>query len=157
MKTCITIERERRHRCAAFTLVEVMFAVGIVGFMFTAVYASLSQSFAITEATRENLRAVQILQDKTETIHLYTWDQINTPGFIPATFTNWFNPLAAANNGGVKFTGTLNIQNAPLTESYAGDLKLVTVTVSWNSGKNSCQKQMSTLVSHYGLQNYIYN
>ena len=154
IRKCFT-RSQRFHE--AFTLVEVMVAVLIVGFMFTTIYAGITQSFTITRVTRENLRAIQMLQDKTETIRLYTWDQINTLNFIPATFTNWFIPAIFSTNGGVMFTGTITVTNSPLTESYASDVKLVTVTISWKSGNNTFQHQMLTLISHYGLQNYIYS
>ncbi|HXI71936.1 MAG TPA: prepilin-type N-terminal cleavage/methylation domain-containing protein [Verrucomicrobiae bacterium] len=147
------------RRCdQAFTLIEVMVALVIIGIMFTAIYKGIIQSFAVTKSTQESLRATQILQDKTETIHLYTWNQINTAGFVSTTFTNWFDP-AGGTNQGTMFTGALSITNAPLADnpSYKDQLKLVTVTVSWTSGTRTCQQQMTTLISHYGLQNYIYN
>ena len=134
---------------------EVLIAMLIVGFIFTTIYIGINQSFVVTRATQENLRAIQILQDKTETIRLYTWSQINSNGFIPATFTNSFNPLST--NGGIMFNGTMSIANSGFSESYAGDVKLVTVTVNWTSAGIGYQQQMKTLVSHYGLQNYIYS
>jgi prepilin-type N-terminal cleavage/methylation domain-containing protein len=151
---------QKHRRCRkAFTLVEALVAMLIVGIMFTTIYAGITQSFAITRATRENLRAIQIMQNKTEAIRLYTWDQItnNSTFIIPTTFTDWFVPSAISTNGEVMYSGTLNITPSPLTESYAGDLRLVTITINWTSGKNSYTQQVSTLVSHYGLQNYIYN
>ena len=149
---------QKHRRCRkASTLVEALVAMLIVGIMFTSIYAGITQSFAITRATQENLRAIQIMQNKTEAIRLYTWDQITDSTFIPTTFTDWFVPSAISTNGGVMYSGTLNITTSPLTESYAGDLRLVTITINWTSGKNSYTQQVSTLVSHYGLQNYIYN
>ena len=150
------LPKHRRCRKAS-TLVEALVAMLIVGIMFTSIYAGITQSFAITRATQENLRAIQIMQNKTEAIRLYTWDQITDSTFIPTTFTDWFVPSAISTNGEVMYSGTLNITTSPLTESYAGDLRLVTITINWTSGKNSYTQQVSTLVSHYGLQNYIYN
>ena len=156
LKTCLNNGQDERKQLFAFTLVEVLISIGIIGFLFGTIYTSITQSFVITRDSQEHLRASQILQDKTETIRLYTWDQVTNSTFIPTTFTNWFYPLNTT-NAGVKFAGTFNITNTSLTASYKDDMRLVTVTVSWTSGKITNQQSTTTLVSHYGLQNYIYN
>ena len=155
----VNTEQVGRSGRAAFTVAEVLIAMAVIGVMFTTLYAGVTQSVALVQTAQENQRAIQLMQDKTETIHLYTWNQINTPGFIPATFTNWFSPLGTSGNGGVMFTGTMTVTNASLADNptYAGDLKQVSVTVSWTSANVNHQKQLTTLISHYGLQNYIYN
>ena len=43
-----------------------------------------------------------------------------------------------------------------MTESYKTNLKLITVTVNWTSGNVPRSRQMTSLVSKYGLQTYIY-
>ncbi len=135
-------------------MVEMLMATVIIGTLFVTAYLGLAQSFNVARMTRENVRATQILQDKTETIRLYTWAQISNS--IPSSFSAMFYPPGTANNQGILYTGTVSIANSPLTESYSNDLKLVTVTVYWTSGRIACQRQATTLVSHYGLHNYIY-
>ena len=139
----------------AFTLVEVLVTVAIVGTSFVSLYSGISMGFAIINVSRENLRAVQILQEKVETIRLYNWDQINSNGFIPATFSEPFYPKAATNSGLV-YTGTVVVTNAPISESYRNDLRLVVLTVSWTSGNVTRQREMQTFIARYGLQNYLY-
>ena len=159
MKTNITTKQDSRSGRDGFTLAEVLVAMAVIGVMFTTLYSGITQSVALVQTAQETQRAIQIIQDKTETVHLYTWNQINTPGFVPTTFTNWFSPLGTSTNGGVMFTGTLTVTNASLADnpSYSGDLKQVSVTVTWTSGNVNHQRQLTTLISHYGLQNYIYN
>ncbi len=125
--------------------------------VFAGFYLCLSQGFATTEACRENMRATQILAQQMETIRLYTWSQINSNGFIPASFTVPFNPLGTQSTNGPVYTAQIAITNAPMTEPYASNHVLVTVTLNWTSGNNQQhQRQMSTLVSQYGLHNYYY-
>ena len=134
---------------------EVLVAVAIGGVVFVSLYSGLSTGFAIVQLARENLRATQIMQEKLETIRLYTWEQITTQGFIPTSFTDVFYS-ATQYSGGLTYTGSVTIATAPLTESYASDLKMVTVKVSWESANVLRQREMATFVSRYGLQNYVY-
>lgn len=138
-----------------FSLVEVLVAVAIGGVMVVSLYTGFSTGFAVVQLARENLRATQILQEKMETIRLYTWDQVTTQNFIPVTFTDVFYP-GTQSTGGLVFTGSVAIAVAPLTESYSNDLKLVTVKVSWVSANVLRTREMHTFISRYGLQHYIY-
>ena len=74
---------------------------------------------------------------------------------MPATFQAPFNP-SSNSVAGFTYSGTVVITNAPVTESYAADLKLVTVTVNWTSQNINHTRSTSTFVSQYGLQNYIF-
>jgi len=141
---------------------EVLVAVAIISIEFVSLYLGMTQGFAIVQVARENLRATQILQEKTEIIRLYTWDQINTAGFIPPTFWAAFYPAGPQTNQvnqGVNYQGTMTISDVPPpmnTASYASDMKLVVVGVDWASGNVQRHREMRTLVSRYGLHNYIY-
>ena len=106
----------------------------------------------------ENLRATQILQEKMETIRLYTWEQINTPGFVPTNFLDSFYVAATnqANQQGITYTGRVAIAAAPVTESYSNDLRLVTIEVDWESAGVVRTREMNTFVTRHGLQKYIY-
>ena len=143
----------RAAGCAGYSITEVMMAVGFVGTSLATVLAGFSFAFGILQGARENLRAIQIVQEKMETIRLYSWDQINTPGFIPGTFTASISPT---NSNNAFYKGSIVITNAPLTESYATNLRQVIVDLNWTSGNVQRRREMTTFVSRYGLQNYIY-
>jgi prepilin-type N-terminal cleavage/methylation domain-containing protein len=140
---------------AAFSLIEVMVAVAIVGVLFVSLYTGITSGFGVISLARENLRATQILQEKMETIRLYNWDQINTAGFIPSSFTAPFFPEGQTNVG-VIYNGTMLITNAPIAETYSNDLRLVVLEVRWISGQIERHREMRTFVARHGLQNYIY-
>jgi prepilin-type N-terminal cleavage/methylation domain-containing protein len=145
-------------QCPGFTLIEVMMGVGIMAIMIVAVYGGFTFAFAETRLSRENVRATQILQEKMEVVRLYNWDQLaNQPGYVPTTFTeNFFvnNPTNASGN--FIYSGTVVVTNAPITETYAGDMRMVRIQVAWTSGGVPRQRQMTTFVSQYGLQKYVY-
>jgi prepilin-type N-terminal cleavage/methylation domain-containing protein len=159
MKLNIKSQQKPGSRPDAFTLMEVMVAVMIVGVTFVTYYVGMTQCYGMVQVARENLRATQILQEKMETIRLYTWDQINTAGFIPATFAASFYPAGTQTNQGTTYNGTFTLANAPATVTgpYTSDLKMVIFQLNWTSGNVQRQREMRTLVSHYGLHNYISN
>jgi hypothetical protein len=123
--------------------------------MVVGLYVGFSQGFAVVQLARENLRATQILQEKMETVRLYTWDQVNTPGFIPPTFTAPFYAVGTETQG-LTYNGRVTIAAAPVAESYAADLRQVTAEVTWTSGNVIRRRDMTTFISRYGLHNYIY-
>jgi len=117
-------------RQSAYTLAEVMVGIAIMSVMFLTLYLGFTQGFGVVQGSRENL---------------------------PATTIWTFYPLGGIGNQGITYTGTVNVAAAPMTESYAADNKLVTFALTWKSGNIQRQRRISTLVSKYGLHNYIYN
>jgi Tfp pilus assembly protein PilV len=157
LNTSARRNRIRRCSCGAFTLAEVMVASMLFTIACLAGYLGLAQGFQVIQNMRENLRATQILQDKTEIVRLYTWDQITKSGFIPLSVTGYFNPNGKPSGmDGTTYYTTVAITNAPMTESYAVDLKQVTFHLSWTNNNIPHQRQITTLVSRYGLHNYVY-
>lgn len=149
---------------AAFTLIEVAISAAIVGLIIVALYSGLSSGFAIIHLARENLRANQIMVEKMETIRLYTWEQINTPGYVPTNFTAPFFPAvdtgstnqSLADSSGLVYSGKITITNAPISASYSNDMRLVKVDLVWTNTGRPRVREMQTLVSRYGMQNYVY-
>jgi prepilin-type N-terminal cleavage/methylation domain-containing protein len=148
-----------RRRSAAFTLVEVMIGVGILGIMMVSFYGGFAFAFAEIRVARENVRATQILEERMEVVRLLNWDQlVNMPGYIPSTFSAPFYSENITNPppDDFLFSGTVNVANAPLTETYAEDLRMITIEVKWTSGKILRKRKMTTFVSQYGMQKYVY-
>ena len=141
-------------RSAGFTIVEAAVAMGIVGIVVVSLLAALAWGFKLIRSARENVRATQILQEKTEAIRIYNWDQINDKKFIPKNFTARYDPTNSSS--GIIYKGKVTIDDAPVTEKYGSTLRQVDVEVTWDSGNVKQTRKLSTFVSLYGLQNYIY-
>jgi prepilin-type N-terminal cleavage/methylation domain-containing protein len=139
----------------AFSMIEILVAMTVLGIMFVSLYSGFSSGFAVVQLARENLRATQILQEKMETIRLYTWDQINTPGFIPTNFVDNFY-VSSNVVSGMSYTGRVTIAKAPVSETYSNELKSVTIDLKWVSADVMRTRTMQTYVTRHGLQNYIY-
>jgi prepilin-type N-terminal cleavage/methylation domain-containing protein len=154
------IESTMRRTRSGFTLIEVMVGVALMGVATVSLYTGFSYCFAVTRVTRENVRATQILQDKMEVMRLLNWDQVaNLPGFVPTTFTAPYfasNPTNTSSPEGLTYYGTVLVTNAPISETYASDLRMIQIKLTWTSGNMTRTRQMSTFVSQHGMQKYIY-
>ena|SRR5438128_1723565 len=148
-------EKAAQHR-SAFLLPEVVMAVGVSSFLYVTLYLGIAQGMVGVQNCREDLRATQILEEKMETMRLYSWDQINQAGFIPTNFTAYYYPPGTSGTQGVLYQGTMAINDSAITETYSGDMKLVVGTVTWTSGGVQHQRQIRTFISQFGLQNYVY-
>lgn len=141
----------------AFTILEVMVAMLVCGIVMVSLYAGLSQGFKITHLSRENLRATQVMLERLESVRLNTFDQLNSPGFVPtAPILEPYYAVSSNNNGGFNYSVRVAVTNAPIATSYSADLKMVTVQVSWTSGGVFKTREMTTLIARNGLQAYIY-
>jgi prepilin-type N-terminal cleavage/methylation domain-containing protein len=156
--------KRRSRALAAFTLMEVMVASGVIGVIFVALYSGLAYGISSIRLSRENLRATQILAEKMDTFRLYTWSQITNGSFIPNGFTASYSPGSAAASQGPVYAGLVSIDTldqAPDKQAFNGanytdDMRKVTVTVNWQTGSIPRTRTLSTYVGRCGLQTYVY-
>jgi hypothetical protein len=151
----IKITGDYINRRAGAAMVEALCAIVIVAGVAGSVLGGITTGLYHMQMARENLRASQIMLEKVETIRLYTWDQINSNGFIPREFSVWYDPNSTGSKG-VKFNGQLSITPATIAATYTNDIKLISVKLSWNTGKTPRTREFSTYFSRYGVQDYIY-
>src|SRR2546423_623179 len=126
---------------SGITLVDVIVATGIISIMSLGVIGSMSYGFFVMQMARENQRATQILLEKVETMRLYSWDQVNSNGFIPASFSEVYDPQASFGQQGVTYSGTLTIDaftnatsgSVSTPPTYATNMRQVTLTLNWNT------------------------
>ncbi len=133
--------------------------VAVMGTVFLSLYTGMAAGFQSIRNSRENTRATQIMLEKFETIRLYNWEQINTPGFVPTTFTAQFFPNKAgvANAGtGVTYVGRVTVSPIPFTDAYGSDMRSVRLDVSWNSNGQTHTRTFTSFVGRYGIQHYVY-
>jgi hypothetical protein len=142
-----------------FTLAEIMVACAMLAVMVVSLYGGVSFGFTAITLARQNLRATQIGLEKMEITRMYSWDQVNSNGFIPATFTAPFYPTTSGGttNGGLLYYGTMVITNVTTVDpSYSGDMRELIVTLNWTNRNVPQSLQMNTYISQYGMQRYIY-
>ena len=146
-------ERRDGRSSQAFTILEVVVAMILILMLVIAIYGAISSGMTTIRMSRENLRATQILLEKTEALRLYNWDQLNS-AFIPPKFTANYN--VSGTNTGILYQGTVEIGPANTGTTYDNEMRSVTVRLNWVTGKIARSRELSTYVCQSGLQNYVY-
>jgi len=171
MKLLLHSKPGQGDRGHGFTLIEVMISMAVVAMMFVSLYAGITQGLAVISTARENMRATQIMIEKIELLRLYSWDQMNAPGFIPGAFAERLMPSSATNSSttassvdgltapagvGTIFVGTIQLGAAPVSDGYTNAMRLATLTVTWTNGNIRRERSMQTLVAERGIHDYVY-
>jgi len=142
----------RQSGAHAFSLIETMVAMAMIGVFFVGLYTAIATSTGMVRICQENQRVTQILSDRLDTIRLYNWTQM-TNGFVLTNFTVGIDP--SVSNSVPYYTGTVSIVRAPIATTYSTNLLQVTARVKWVSGKRLQDRSMTTYVAKYGMQSYI--
>jgi hypothetical protein len=139
----------------AFTVLETLLAMGLLLTLILAVCGAITFGFNTVRLSRENTRATQIMVEKTEQLRLFNWDQLTstTNRFLP---TNDFHVRYYSTNLGVTYTGRVSIRPVKLAVPYSNDMREVHIRLNWQTGNMPRTRTMTTFVSRYGIQNYIY-
>jgi type II secretory pathway pseudopilin PulG len=156
MKIKASLLKRMRQKLSAFSLVEATIGMGIVGTTIATLFSGFTSGFFTMQMARENLRATQIMLERVETIRLYSWDQVITPGYIAPTFTAPYDPESPTGQQGLVYNGTIEISDTGLPSSYAADMKKVVVRVNWTTGKLRRSREFTSYISRFGMQDYVY-
>lgn len=141
-------------RQSAYTLAEVVVSMLILGLVCAGVYGGISASFQNVQATREDLRASQILVQTMELIRLYTWSESDpATNFLPTSFTEAYDN---ASSNGLTYQISVSVSNAPgVSEVYSNDLRIITVQAAWTNNNVPRTRSVSTYIARSGLLWYV--
>lgn len=152
----LTNGAQARRGRTGFSLVEVVIAMAVVGVCAIALLSGISSGMLTMQMARENMRATQIMVQRTETLRLYSWDQLITPSFIQTNFSEAYDPNATNGGQGVTYSGNVSVSAVPMTAAYSDEMRKVTITLNWTTGSINRSRTLTTFVARNGLQNYIY-
>jgi len=150
--------RVRRASASGFTLTETLVAMVIAGVMLPSLFTGLASSFSTMQATRENLRATQIIVQRMEAARLAPFKTLQDPTAYPTNSTEYYSPSGQpSGKGGTAYTVTYNWAPGPssLPPSYRTNMMLVTVTAAWTSARVPRTRSMQSYVARYGIQRDI--
>jgi hypothetical protein len=143
-----------------FALVDLVVASSLVIVLFVTLYLGVAFCFNVTDLERQNLRATQVILERMEGLRLLNWNQLVDTNLNPPSFTVQYYPAVGGTPAsGVIYSGTMSVTpvNLDPPASYSNSMKKVTVTLTWNAGKVTRTRSLSTYSSLNGIQNYIYN
>lgn len=157
----------KSRRQAGFSLMEIIIALFVMAIIYCALFVGVSTNFRLLQTVREDVRATQIIVSRIERLRLCAWnnDQLFNTTIVPTNFTDYFYPLGlnGSTNTGTRYSGSMSISQSPTITpgaTYYTNMALVTVTITWTNGpRNSLvahTRSMSTYVSRFGMQNYVY-
>jgi hypothetical protein len=167
-KTFDSMRKTRRSTIQGFnraeradTVVEVLVGACLLALALASLFAGMSMSTGLTQFAREDLRATQIMVERTEAIRLFNWNQlIYSNTLCPASFTSFFFPIPnSSGSTGVTYYGTMSISNVVLSPatSYSDQMRQITVTLNWTNAGLAHSRSMTTYQAQYGMQNYSFN
>lgn len=145
---------------AGYTLVEVMVAAALLGIMLVVFFTGFAQGYLNLNTARQDLRATQILTQKTEAVRLCTWAELTN---LPPTFVDYYTENTSTNSDKTTYYGTIFIENPTNISSgvsYYSKIKLVTIGVTWTNYVYNRpvphHRQMQTMAARDGMVNYLY-
>src|SRR5712675_3003376 len=144
------------RRLQAATLAEIMICVFIINIGAAALMGCFKYAFFITGITQQNQRATQVMLERAEAIRLCSWDQVRSNGFIPTTFSEYYDPTGTNGTRGVLYSGTAKVTSFPYSTAYAANMRQLTLTLQWQSGAVVHRRTNITYIARDGIQNYVY-
>jgi type II secretory pathway pseudopilin PulG len=88
----LTWKYDGRFAVSGFLMTEVLVSIALLGIVMVSLYGGISSGFNVVRLARENLRATQILVQRTEDYRLYNWDQLTNSSIVAPSFVDYFNP-----------------------------------------------------------------
>ena len=150
------IRKLRKRQESAFTITEVVLATVIISIGAAGLMGCFSYAFFTMQMARENQRATQIMLEKAEAVRLCSWEQVTNSGFIPPTFTDYYDPTDTNGSKGAVYNGTCDISAFPFSPGYASDMRQLTITLNWQTKGVNRTRSNITFISKDGVQNYVY-
>jgi type II secretory pathway pseudopilin PulG len=160
----IRFRRDAFGGIGAFTIAEAVISVVIVAIGAAGLMGAINYSFFGMRMARENLRATQIMLERTEAIRLWRWDKIAPADQtnVPPTFDEYYDPTVPTNSpsAGAHYVGRVSISDfspySGTTPSYATNMRELKITLQWQTGKVTRYRTNITYIAEDGIQNYVY-
>ena len=143
--------RPPRGPRAAFTIVEVMIAAGVMALVLSSAVTTMQSAFMALDAARNVTSAGQIMQSELEKMRLKDWSVVNAYAAGPTTVTidSSFTSNPAI---GTRFALTRTVADVHT------DMKSITLTIAWKSyDGRPYSRSYQTYYGRNGLYDYFYN
>lgn len=159
-----------RSRQAAFTLVEVAVAAGVMALAITTSITTLQHGLTAVDTARNMTLAAQIMQSQVEVLRMQNWSQIcalqagTNPYIVQGgtTITDGVSTTPTAldaklNTIANRFSSTREISDIVEAGTTRPSIKLITLTVTWTGVDQRVHSlNYQTRYAKNGLSDYLY-
>jgi prepilin-type N-terminal cleavage/methylation domain-containing protein len=154
--------RRNLPNAKAFTLVEVILSLTIMGIAGAGLMACFTGSFCVMRMARENQRATQVLMERAEALRVFSWTQVtntsvtNGVNSLPTSFTDYYTPTTNGAGIGAVYRGTISNFVPTWASSYQTNMREIDLSVKWTTDGITRTRTLTTYVARDGMQNYVY-
>lgn len=139
----------RKNALPAFSLVEVMVAMTLLGIVFAGAFAALQMGYSMTGEARDRTRASQILQTELEAMRTMNWSDLSE---MVGQQDEFFEPrgefvAAFKDRFFCKRTVTMRTNNNQME---------VTLTITWGAYPHLKEETFTTIFTRNGINDYYY-
>lgn len=134
----------------AFTVVEVIMAVGVLALAITTAITTLQRAFLTLDSARNISIASTILQTEVENERLFTWAKMTDATYQPAIGATYLRNPAVAGRFSISRTTTA-------VAGHSSQMVQVTLTVRWrNYDGRTLARSFTTYFTQGGLNDFFY-
>lgn len=139
-------QTSKNPNVSAFTLVELIVALGVFTIVFASAFYCLQASSRLIETGRHHTRATQLLQSEIETIRSMAWADLNA---LPTAKTE-------INLDTQQFTQAVYEKYTLYrTIEGTGDVRKITYDLSWSNDVKTYDRRFIAVYTQGGLYDYI--
>lgn len=140
-------------RKKAFTIVEVLMSIAIIGVVAAGLMGCFTFSLFAIRMARENQRATQIILERAEAIRCFSWDGLTN---VPTSATDYYNPATQSPPVYSVQTSLAPFSPSGTSPTYAANMQQLTIVVTWTTGAISRARTNVTYIAKDGIQNYVF-
>lgn len=147
MQSEFRLQRLARKKRRGFTLVEMLVAMSVIGFILVAAFGTVAQALQTVETSRDYARVAQILQSEMEDVRTMSWSTVSALPLLESIDLNAeFNDAFGS-----------RYQAYRIVTARSTDQKQIYILVRWTDSRGNARRKIA--VSWYtqnGLHDYYY-
>jgi prepilin-type N-terminal cleavage/methylation domain-containing protein len=148
--------RRNLPNAKAFTIVEVLISVVIVGISAAGLMGCFRFAWFAIRMARENQRATQIILERAEAIRCYSWDNLPNVPNLTRDYYNRTTQEQPVYRIHTVLTSWSSVPPSGTAPSYASKMQTLTIYCTWASGPVTRTRTYTTYIAQDGIQNYVF-
>lgn len=136
----------KKRRVSAFTLVELMVALGVFAIVFASAFYCIQASSRLIDTARHHTRAAQIMQSEIESIRSMAWANMTSLPTVSTAIS--LDRVLFDQTVYAKYTLTRTIEGS-------GNVRKIIYNLSWKARNKTYNRSYVAVYTQGGLYDYI--